>query len=170
MKKTSNKKRMILLAAMVALAAVLFAACSSQPSADKVQTPVSQGDAEGTEAPAIPLATNYIVLSYPAELEQDVTVSYENLKDGQLIRFTTDFTGEELELFSFSISTSGDDGYTLGTLEDPEAGSLMVCMHVKEYTEGNWKPEDFNKLNAMQERVNDIIVQFYEDERFVPSH
>lgn len=169
MEKTKSKRLLTLLAAVM-LMVVVFAGCSKE-SAEAQPTATAQvGEgAEITEASAVPLSTNYIVLSYPAELEEDVKVSYENLEDGQMIIFTTDFTGEELELFHFSISTSGDDGYPLGVLEDEQAGSLVVCMYVQEYTDGNWKPEEFNKLNSMQERVNDIIVQFYEDERFVPS-
>ena len=125
---------------------------------------------EETEVPAIPLPTNYIVLSYPAELENEVKVAYDNLYDGQMISFTTDFTGEELLLFQFSVSASGDDGFALGVLKDETAGELTVCVHVEDHTNGNLSPEDFNKLNALQERVNDIIVQFYEDPRFVPNH
>ena len=51
-------------------------------------------------------------------------------------------------------------------LEDEKDGSLVVCVNVEDYSDGNLKPEDFNKINAMQERVNDIIVQFYDDSRF----
>lgn len=169
----------ILLVAVIVMMAVTFAACAQQgaeapvPPAEENQTvgeQIADDQEYETEVPAVPLPTNYIVLSYPAELENEVTVTYEDLRDGQMITFTTDFTGEEVELFRFSISSSGDDGYPLGVLKDEKAGELVVCMHVDAYTEGNWKPEDFNKLNAMQERVNDIIVQFYEDPRFVPNH
>lgn len=125
-----------------------------------------QEDFEETEPKAVPLPTQYIVLSYPVELEGDVQVHCEELEDGQLIRFTTNFTGEELQLFSFSISASGDDGFPIGVLEDEKDGSLVVCVNVEDYSDGNLKPEDFNKINAMQERVNDIIVQFYDDSRF----
>lgn len=167
MKKNSKNKLLVLLAAIVA-AAVVFTGCQKETTADNTQAMEYISEEDPTEAAVVPLATNYIILSYPAELEEDVKVTYEDIADGQKITFTTDFTGEELELFHFTISTSGTEGYSLGELEHEQAGTLLVCMNVKEYTDGNWKPEDFNKLNAMQERVNDIIVQFYDDPRFTP--
>lgn len=121
------------------------------------------------EDPGLPLVTKYMVLSYPSELEELVNVAYEELADGQQIIFTTHFTGEELELFRFSISKSGTDGYQLGVLTDEEAGQLLVCMNVTEYNSGSWTPEEYAKLNAMQERVNDIIIQFYDDPRFTAT-
>lgn len=148
-----------------------FMGCTA-PTAEESGQLVSDSaqEAESTEEVlSVPMATKYIVLSYPAELEGDVTVTYEDVKDGQKITFTTNIAGEESELFHFSISASGDDGYLLGTLEDEKAGSLLVCMSVQEYANGNWKPEDYNKINSMQERVNDIIVQFYADPCFVPN-
>ena len=128
--------------------------------------PALEENEEIAEDPGIPFVTKYIVLSYPSEMEDMVTIEYEDLQDGQQIIFTTEFTGEKLELFRFSISRSGTDGYHLGVLTDEEAGELLVCVDVKEYSSGSWAPEVFARLNAMQERVNDIIVQFYEDPRF----
>lgn len=122
-----------------------------------------------TEDPGISLSSDYISLSYPTELEDMVQVQYENSADGQQIIFTTAFTGEDLELFRFVISKSGDQGYRLGTLTDPEYGELAVCVDVKDYSNGSWTPEEYTKLGAMQERVNDLIAQFHEDPRFTPT-
>lgn len=154
------------IAVVVALVLGLAKPADNQNPVEVIQ-PVSEEDS--AEPATVPLATNYIVLSYPAELEEDVKIAYEEISDGQKITFTTDFTGEELELFHFTISKSGTEGYAIGVLEDEQHGSLVVCMNVHEYSNGNWKPEDFNKINAMQERVNDIIIQFYDDPRFTPN-
>ena len=165
---------------LTALMALLLCACGSAgdvtlPNTDPtgylepettVPTEPEPITEEITEDPGIPLVTQYMVLSYPSELEDMVKIEYEDLQDGQQILFTTEFTGEKLELFRFSISKSGTDGYRLGVLSHEEAGELLVCVDVKEYSSGSWTPEVFAKLNAMQERVNDIIVQFYEDPRF----
>ena len=124
---------------------------------------------EPVDLPAIPVPTKYIVLSYPAELEGEVKVAYQETDNGQTIHFITDFTGDELELFRFSIGKDVADGYQLGVLEDEELGSLNVCVSVKEYTNGTFKPEEYNKLNMLQGYVNEIIVQFYADSRFVPN-
>ena len=122
-----------------------------------------------TEPGSVALPTKYIVLSYPEEIKDLVTVTYEDMADGQTVIFTTDFTGETLELFRFFIGKSADDGYVLGFLEDPEEGTLTVCATVQDYSNGNWEPEVYNQLIDLQTRVNDIIVRFHEDERFVPN-
>lgn len=161
----------VFLVIIVALSVALLEANGNARNAAAANELVyAEGEIEEVEEdPGIPLSTKYIVLSYPSELEDMVTVRYEDLEDGQQVIFTTDFTGEELELFRFSISKSGTDGYQLGVLTDEKDGDLLVCMHVQEYSNGNWKPSEFTKLNAMQERVNDIIVQFHDDPRFEPT-
>lgn len=122
-----------------------------------------------TEEPGIPFVTQYIILSYPAQLEDMVTVEYAQLADGQQILFFTEFTGEKLELFRFSISKSGTEGFALGVLNDEQDGALQVCVEVKDYSDGNWAPEDYTKLLSMQDHVNDIIVQFHQDPRFTAT-
>ena len=153
----------------------------TQPSQTQATEDIGQTQAigqtlatEGTgqwpeETTGISLDTKHIELHYPAELEDQVTVTYEDLKDGQQIIFTTDFTGEALELFRFSISSSGTGGYHLGTLVDEQVGDLLVHMHIQDYTNTDLAADVYAKLNSMQERVNDIIIQFHEDARFVPN-
>lgn len=132
--------------------------------------PTESGNGEyPTEPGAVALPTKYIVLSYPEEIRDLVTVSYEDTADGQSVIFTTEITGEPLELFRFYIGKTPDDGYILGYLEDPEEGTLTVCSTVRDYSSGNWEPEVYNQLIGLQNRVNDIIVRFHEDERFVPN-
>ena len=53
-------------------------------------------------------------------------------------------------------------------MKDAEDGELRVCVDVKDYENGSFTPEQYQKINALQERVNDIIVQFHDDPRFVP--
>lgn len=128
-----------------------------------------ENEEQATEDIAVPIVTEYIVLSYPSELEDMVSVTSEEILDGQQIIFTTEFTGEKIELFRFSISKSGAEGYELGVLSDDQAGDLIVCVEVKDYSNGSWNPEDYAKLMAMQDRVNDIIIQFHEDPRFISA-
>lgn len=164
---------LLLIVAAVLLAILLRPDEPPDHAGDQTSTTepsITEDSGEKTEeAPGLPLVTKYMVLSYPSELEGLVDIAYEELEDGQQIIFTTDLTGEELELFRFSISKSGTDGYQLGVLTDEEAGQLFVCMNVTEYSSGSWTPEEYAKLNAMQERVNDIIIQFYDDPRFTAA-
>ena len=172
-----RKNRIILWILVVLLALpTMLAGCSEEETPEtqpaptqRAENPVQETEPEITEEPGVPLTTKYIVLSYPAELEGMVNIQYEDIPDGQEIIFTTDFTGEELELFRFSLSKDGTDGYELGILNDVEAGELRVCVDVKEYENGSWTPEEYTKLNSLQERVNDIIIQFHEDPRFTPA-
>ena len=173
------KRKQIFAAALVIAFGISAAACGtaepvvtttepSLPTYTQATTePVTEPITE--EIAGIPFATKYMELCYPEDLEGVVQIRYEELEDGQQIVFTTDFTGEELELFSFSISASGTEGYELGVLNDPEAGELKVCVDVQEYTDGSWTPEQYTKLNELQERVNDIIIQFHDDPRFTAS-
>lgn len=171
-----GKRALLWLLAAVLSVSVVLSGCGKEdvPETEPSEIPPTQqtenpADEEITEEPGIPLSTKYIVLSYPAELEDTVGIRYEDLADGQEIIFSTEFTGGELELFRFSLSKSGTDGYELGVLNDEEAGELRVCVDVKEYENGSWTPEEYAKLTAMQERVNDIIIQFHDDPRFTPA-
>lgn len=169
-KKLLPKLLILILAAAVIAFVVIVAVikapnrAGSGPGQDTSQSATE----EPTEEPAVALPTKYIVLAYPAEIKEDVKISYEDLEDGQKIIFTTDLTGEELELFRFEISKSVGEGYQLGVLEDAQEGSLAVCVNVHEYLQGNWEIEDYNKLKALQQRVNDIMAQIQEDPRFTP--
>lgn len=169
-----NRKH-IWAAALVIAVGISGAACGAAEPADTTTEPSLPTYTQATTEPVteeisgIAFDTQYIELRYPEDLEGLVQIGYEELQDGQQIIFTTDFTGEELELFRFSISASGTEGYELGVLNDPEAGELKVCVDVQEYTDGNWTPEQYTKLCQLQERVNDIIVQFHQDPRFVAS-
>ena len=172
MKWLKSKKLWVLLAAvLILIAALLLVLLRPDRTNDTTggTTTAAAETAENLDADMIPLPTKYIILGYPAELKADVKASCEEITGGQKLTFTTDFTGKELELFHISISTSGGDGFTIGTLEDEKAGHLQVWVSVKDYARDDFSSEDFQKLNAMQERVNDIIVQFYDDSRFVPQ-
>ncbi|MBR0446424.1 MAG: hypothetical protein IIX23_03910 [Oscillospiraceae bacterium] len=167
------KSAMLVLTILLS-AAMALTGCGQDQEESKEPAPTQpaqteDGNEQITEDSGIPFTTEYIILSYPSELEDMVSIRYEPLEDGQMILFTTDFTGEELELFRFYISRSPTEGYPLGTLTDAQYGEMTVCVEVKEYSSGSWTPEEYAKLGAMQERVNDIIVQFHEDPRFVAA-
>lgn len=171
------KKRTLLWITIVLLVLPMLLAGCGEAETPETQPAPTQGaensavdtEQEITEEPGVPLTTKYMILSYPAELEGMVNIRYEDIQSGQEVIFTTDFTGEELELFRFSMSRDGTDGYELGVLKDEEAGELRVCVEVKDYENGSWAPEEYTKLISLQERVNDIIIQFYDDPRFTPT-
>lgn len=127
--------------------------------------------AEGTEPEVVEeIPLQLIELDYPGELKDRVVVDTQEDENGVYIVFTTDVSGKTFELFSFRLTRTEDvDGYLMGTLEDPQKGTFYVAMNVVEPIAEEWSEEEYNEICSLQERVNDIIVQFYEDARFVPS-
>ena len=89
----------ILLSAAMALTGCARDQQESKEPALTQPAQMEDGNEQITEDSGIPFTTEYIILSYPSELEDMVSIRYEPLEDGQKILFTTDFTGEELELF-----------------------------------------------------------------------
>lgn len=124
---------------------------------------------EQTEEPGVPVALETIVLTVPADVKDQISARQTALKDGQQVQFVTDLDGEELLLFQVTVNQSGAEGHRLGVLKDATAGELVVTIHVYEYLSGDWTPEQYERLNTLQSRVNDIITQFYEDPRFEPG-
>lgn len=162
----------LVLALMIGLLCTACSASTEQSQATEEADVVSsaeQTELENEEAVAVPLSTKYMILSYPIAWEDEIEVVLEDLEDGQKITFLTQIGGESLEVFCFTLGTREWDGYKLGVLQDETEGDVNVYVDVHEYPDGNWDPEDYNRLNRIQEQVNEIIIQFYSDARFVPA-
>ena len=111
-----------------------------------------------------------ISLNYPEELADRLSVETKEDETGAELRFSGDFNGKQLELFGFVIAQSNEaEGFVLGTIKDAEKGSFFVIMQVEEINPNGWTDEEYADICALQERVNDIIVQFYNDPRFEAS-
>ena len=87
------------------------------------------------------------------------------------VAFRTDSFAEFLyrqtvELFRMILGRDAAEGYLHGTLEDPAAGTINVYSAMNTLNPADWSDADFDTLCAMQERVNDLIGQLTEDERF----
>ena len=128
---------------------------------------------EETEAPAPEqvISNSYIELICPADLKDQLSMATAQQEDGVTTVFTGMFDGKEVELFEIRLAKAEPaDYYILGELQDTEDGTLYVAMHMSEIHPEEWSEELYSQICALQERVNDFIVQFYEDERFVPNH
>ena len=126
-------------------------------------------DMEEELTEGIPL--NVIDLYYSEDLKEQIEVEVEERENHAMIHFYGMISGEKLELFFFELTPdNGGDDFVLGTLQDPSFGDLYVVMHMNEQNPNDWEESEYNTICALQERVNDIIVQFYEDPRFVPNH
>lgn len=111
-----------------------------------------------------------VKLHYAAELKDQIAVDVEERESGAVIRFSALRFADKLELFSFILTPEKDaEGYALGILKNTQYGDLYVMMHMNEQTPEIWTEEEYSEICSLQERVNDIIIQFYGDERFVPN-
>lgn len=116
------------------------------------------------------ISNPYMELICPAELKDQVSMETTQLEDGIAVAFSGVFDGKELELFVISLTKEEPaDCYILGELQDTKDGNLCVAMHMNEIQTEEWSEDLYNEICALQERVNDFIIQFYEDERFVPN-
>lgn len=185
MKFTQNKKKKLLIIeiAVIAILAIIAIAVfsknrndmpDSENLADESEIVESVTDDNGEqfapeETQGIPIETKYITLFLPEELEKEISVE-QNKKGGvHTVSFSTDIAEKHFELFSILMSKEEQDGYKLGVIRDDKAGDIIVTMVMNEQKAEDWEEKEFEKINGLQERVNDIIIQFYEDSRFVPD-
>ena len=169
-KKTKRLRRMQLLVLVgVMLTTILLAGCGgSEPT----ETTFSEAEIWGT-APAetlgIAVENAYKTFYYPQEWENKV--EEVRTEDGAncTVTFQTKISGKEVVLFSVVMGPDEAEGYLLGQLKDEATGMINVYSVMNEADPEAWSEEEYSEICALQERVNDIIVQFFEDERFVPN-
>lgn len=121
------------------------------------------------ETQGIAVENAYMTFYYPQEWDGKVEESRSISGQTVTVTFQTDISGQKVVLFSVVMGPGVVDGYLLGQLEDPEEGTINVYSVMNEIDPEDWSEEEYNEICALQERVNDIIVQFYEDPRFAPS-
>lgn len=111
--------------------------------------------------------TPYITLYCPVEWVGTVNVAQGEKDGNHTVTFTTVVAEEETVLFSLLFGPSDRaEGFQLGQLEDETAGTVYVFAAMNEEVSPSWSDEDYANVCAMQERVNDMIMQLHEDPRF----
>lgn len=142
------------------------AVSSSEPESSSMQPEDIFG-----EEPIVPVETEHITFYFPEELTADMTLEHLEEDGHQLIAFTGTFGGKELRLFSVVFGPPGTEqgDFQIGVLQDDAAGEVPVSIRVNVQQQEDWSAEDFERINILQERVNDIIVQFHSDPRFSPN-
>jgi len=126
--------------------------------------------AETTEPAEVQeLSDRYITLVCPSDLSGRINVATTEQEDGVSMAFSGLFDGKEVELFVISLTKAESEDYILGEFRDENDGKFQVVMRMNEIYPQEWPEDVYNEICALQERVNDIIIQFYEDERFTPS-
>ena len=143
-------------------------------SASSSQEPLSSSSKEYIEGepedidPGIPVETEHITFYFPEELYEQLTITHTQEPDSLVIAFGGEISGKELELFAVVLGTAGAEDFSLGTLtEGTKTIPVSIRMNVQDPED--WSSAEFEEINLLQERVNDVIIQFYEDPRFTPD-
>ena len=161
------KKLCCLLVFILCLA--VLSGCGENTTAESATDPVETWETAPPETLGVAVDNSYMTFYYPQEWEGKVEEIREENDGNMIVTFRTDISGEEVVLFSIAMGPGSVDGYLLGWLDDPQAGEIYVYSIMSEIGPDDWSEEEYDQICALQERVNDIIVQFYQDERFVPS-
>ena len=164
---THAKPYMILLLMLAALLALT--GCGSAPAAQTEPADESLSGTAPEETQGIAVDNAYMTFYYPQEWEGKVEELREENGKNFKVSFQTKIGEKNVVLFSIVLGPDVCDGYLLGQLKDPEAGTINVYSIINEPVKEDWSEEEYSEICALQERVNDIIVQFYDDDRFVPS-
>lgn len=141
----------------------------SQPVVQELD-PEDPAAVETTEETGVALVTKYMRFSYPQDLKDQLIVREDETEDRFCATFSMIAAEQEVELFAIILSQTEEEGYKLGTLEDETYGTVIVTTRINEQKATDWPEDVFAQINAMQERINDILIQFYEDPRFTPAH
>ena len=155
---------------VLALAAVsiLFGGCAQE----QVQETTDDSEEIWGEIPeqtqGIAAENPYMTFYYPQHWDGRVEEIRTQEGGNTVHRFVTTVTDREVTLFSIVIGTAESTGYLLGYLQT-DAGQVQVYTQVEELSAEGWTDTTYRELCAMQEQVNDIIMQFHEDSRFTPS-
>ena len=137
--------------------------------ADGLPAPTVSDPTEITEDLGIAVENRYMTYRYPSELGDVFTVRETEDENRHEAIFVADISERELELFRIILGTEAETGFELGVLEDETYGAVHVTTVMNEQQTEDWSDEDFDRISALQERINDIIPQFYADPRFEAS-
>ena len=169
MSKQNNKSSLLwlIIAALAAVIAVMaFMMMKNAPAGEPVPTGINGEEFTVTEDPGIAVENPYMTYCYASDLADDVTVETSTENGRHEAAFLTEINGEKLELFRIILGKgTAENGYVLGTL----GKDVHVTLVMNEQHAEDWSEEDFARINTLQERINDIIPQFYADSRFTAN-
>lgn len=156
----------VILVAVIAAAALLLGGGIPQNDPTPTETAGIQTEPPVEETTGIPMDTPYMTFTYPQEWEGKVEAVQTTEGRNSVISFKTEISGKEVVLFSVILGQDAAEGYLLGQLQDEVYGVINVYSAMNEIDPTDWTEKEYSEICALQERVNDIIVQFQEDPRF----
>lgn len=151
------------LAAVLAVAAVgltLLAACGKNEPPEKIENTQQE-----IVLPDDVIRTPAGELNYPGMWTDRVTHKVIEEGDDWKVIFRSDLGKVQEQLFTLCFGTVPEDGFVLGYLaQDGEEIPVSVVMAQIDQT-----INEAETLNALQESVNDLLVQVYEHPDFVAA-
>lgn len=167
---TRKTKRPLAWILAVSAFCLIFAGCGKQ---EPEQTaPPTATTSPWREAPeetlGLPVENDYMTFYYPREWEDQVIFTAEDQGETTVVTFTATEFDPAVTLFSVVMTPEESEGFCLGSLSGKDP--VHVYIHMAEIDRSDWSEEDFTQISALQERVNDIIYQFYQYEGFTPSN
>lgn len=124
---------------------------------------------EETTEPRFQIETQIITLSLPEAVQDHITVNTEENEHSTSITYASKDHSQEPVLFSVVFTKDEPQGNLLGVLNDDAKGKWKACVNVTQIDPNDWSEEDYSQICALQEWVNDIMIQLQEDPRFVPN-
>lgn len=167
--KAVHKKRLAKVLAGVLCVMLMLAGCGAK--AEQEETSAYEEPTWATapeETKGVEVQTAYFTFEYPKEWENKVEEVRTEDGNNTTITFRTIISDKEVELFSIILGPEGADGYLLGQLKE-DNNVYNVYSVVNDMGPEGWSEEEYNEICSLQERISEIIVQFHEDERFVPN-
>lgn len=161
----------VLVVAFLVLAVILVVVVAGDRDAP-AEDPSYEEELWGTapeETLGVAVETPYMTFHYPEEWRGKVEAQLSEAEDCSITTFRTELSGKSVELFSVVLSRKAEEGYLLGCLRQEDGVEVNVYTRMNELSDEDWSEEEFDRLSALQERVNDIIAQFYENEAFQPD-
>lgn len=120
------------------------------------------------ETKGIEVQTEYFTFHYPKEWLYKVEEIHTKEGNNSVTTFQTKISGRDVVLFSIILGPDEADSFLLGWLVTND-NTVNVYTSVNDMPAEIWSKEEYDEICSLQERINEIIIQFYEDERFVPN-
>ena len=122
--------------------------------------------------PGLLLETKYINLILPEEYTEAIVAEIIDMEDGALLPFTVTLNEREALLYALILTEQEIDdpeAMILGYLQDELLGRITIVLQIEEQIPDGWTESEYHFLCAMQETINELIMQIVEDPRYDPG-
>ena len=109
--------------------------------------------------------TQYMSFLYPLEYANEVMINLTEEETQTTLTVLATFDGMDMELYSLILGMNEGEGFKLGELLRA-TGSVGIYVRMNELNTENWPEEEIMRLSRLQESVNALFEQMYQDEGF----